>query len=1081
MLLFIGLSVPINGQFFYGTRQTYGKNRVQFTEFDWVYHRFDRYDVHFYKGNDALAAQVARMAEKQLVNMENLLDEPVDERIQILVFNNLTDLKQSNVNGNSEDDYNATGITRLSGRRLFLHFNGNYVDLERELRAAMAEIVLSKMVYGSFTQSIRNSALLNLPEWYTEGLISYVSFPRNEEIDTWTRDTYFKGKLKKMNSFMGDDARRAGHSIWNYLVEVYGRKVLKNVVYLSIVNRNIESGFLYILGKDLNSVVQDWNAYLKEKYESYIPVKELEGKPLVKAPKGYEITQMARSRNGKYLAYVCQRFSRYQVFLHDFEKGKTRTILTDGYRIAQNSDKSYPVMAWHPNGEILAMFTEKKGDSYLNFYRTDEKKWQEKTFYRFDKVLSFEYSRDGKRLAVSGIKKGQSDIFIYTVLNTKIEQLTNDTYADLNPTWIENDTRIAFASNRPNAVLAPKSKITKFPEKDLDLFVMPSRAFEDTTYIWQLTNTPLVNENNPSGYGNGYVAFTGNYNFLKSRRLIKIDSSIAFVDTATHYEYNFSEYKLDEFNRDLIKSEYNAASKQVLDLVFYKGRHNLFVHPYRDVADLERVDVPSIPNLVGKEPGDTANKNSHTSNQTLYYPGSNPNDFEIDIYDYQFEGKPKKAPKSDPELQDILPKRTVEVANEEEEELEIPPKRNAIISFYRDDFTVGFDNVFDNNQYQSYTGFVSSDLLNSGFNMNLKLGVMDLMHDYRVTAGFRSGFQPLEGTSLVPNSEFILAVSNLKERLDKHYIFSRRSKVEIFSNENYRRVITNDFNVKGSYPFNPVASLRGSVGYRIDQFVQLSRGTNSLEEPNSFKDYLVARGSFVYDNTRKLGLNQNVGLRYKVFGEYYRNLYKSETGLYTAGFDARNYTRVHRNIIWANRLAAGTSWGAEKLIYIMGGVDNDFSPTLDPTTPMADNNYIFQTLATNMRGFYQNVRNGNSFAVFNSELRVPVFSYLLNKPIRNDFIRNLMAVGFVDAGTAWNGPSPYDKENAINTRTIPFGPGNSNAKVVLDSKKDPIVVSYGVGAHFRLFGYYIRMDWAWPVEDGIVLPNEFSVSLGLDF
>lgn len=76
-------------------------------------------------------------------------------------------------------------------------------------------------------------------------------------------------------------------------------------------------------------------------------------------------------------------------------------------------------------------------------------------------------------------------------------------------------------------------------------------------------------------------------------------------------------------------------------------------------------------------------------------------------------------------------------------------------------------------------------------------------------------------------------------------------------------------------------------------------------------------------------------------------------------------------------------------------------------------NYAFQALATNMRGFKQNIRSGNSFAVINSEIRWPVFSYLLNRPIKSEFINNFQLVPFFDVGTAWIGPDPYSKRKHL--------------------------------------------------------------------
>jgi hypothetical protein len=49
-----------------------------------------------------------------------------------------------------------------------------------------------------------------------------------------------------------------------------------------------------------------------------------------------------------------------------------------------------------------------------------------------------------------------------------------------------------------------------------------------------------------------------------------------------------------------------------------------------------------------------------------------------------------------------------------------------------------------------------------------------------------------------------------------------------------------------------------------------------------------------------------------------------------------------------------------------------------------------------VRGFSQNIRNGNNFAVFNSELRLPFFRYLAGHPLASGFLNNFQVVGFAD-------------------------------------------------------------------------------------
>jgi len=1095
LVLFALLWVEASGQFYYGTRMEFGKNRVQYQPFDWTYYRLDLYDVYFYKGNDELAEMVARMAQRERASVEDFLDAPNDQRIQILVFNNLSDLKQSNLNLSDEDAYNTVGITRATGNRLFLHFNGSYSDLRTELRRGLAEMTLMNMIGGDFTQNLANSTLMNLPEWYTAGLISYMGESWNADLDNRVRDGLYTESYKKINTLTGESARIAGHSLWYYISQKYGRKVIKNIVYMSVLNRNIENGFVYILGVSLEDVMKGWQEFYRSRYRLSATTSYFEEKPIIKAPRHHRITQMALSPDGRYLAYVQQRFSRYKLFIHDLEKGKNRRILTGGYRIAQNADYSFPLLAWHPNGELLAFITEEKGFVRLNFYNREDKELKQKTLFQFDKVTHFEYAQNGRQLVLSAHKNGQSDIFIYTILNTKVEQVTKDNYDDRHPTFIMGDRRVAFSSNRTRDTLFPDEKITRFTNHQLDLFSAPAAELKDTTPLWRMTQSRGIDEGRLQHYQPGLVSFLSSRNGRNNQHLLRIDSSIAYVDTIVHYAYDFSEFQATNFDVGILAQGHHQRSGYSYDLLLLDGRYQVHRRPFTDLVSATPVDLPKRAQKpgTGLQPGnatdqpETAGNSSQVGNGApLYYPGVNTETFEVDIYDYRFESEERsKDPEEEKKelLQQIMApaEETAPLAraNPAEEELEIPNRRQYFLTFFRDNFEVGFDAIFDNNQYQQFTGFVSSDLLNAGFNANFKVGALELMKDYRIVGGIQTSFQPLAGTSLAPNAEFLIGLADYRRRLDFNHTYYRRSQVQFLNTFDWRRIISNQVMTEATWPFSPVLSVSAALGLRHDRTINLSLEPNSLNAPDRTAMRAISRLSLVYDNSRKLALNIYSGLRVKAFTEYYRNLDISPSGLHTAGFDARYYQVLHRNLIWANRVAYGLSFGPEQLIYIMGGVDNAFGPDLEPTTPIAqENNYVFQTLATNMRGFFQNVRNGNQFAVINSEIRWPFLSYLIQKPMRSDFFKNLQVVGFTDIGTAWNGPTPWSNENAINTRTVRRG---ESLEIILDTQKDPIVYGYGAGVRSRLLGYFVRLDWAWGVEDGVILPMEFYVSLSTDF
>jgi hypothetical protein len=58
---------------------------------------------------------------------------------------------------------------------------------------------------------------------------------------------------------------------------------------------------------------------------------------------------------------------------------------------------------------------------------------------------------------------------------------------------------------------------------------------------------------------------------------------------------------------------------------------------------------------------------------------------------------------------------------------------------------------------------------------------------------------------------------------------------------------------------------------------------------------------------------------------------------------------------------------------------------------------------------------------------------------------------------------------------------NGPLVIVIDKGNEPFVAGYGFGVRSRLLGYFVRLDWAWGIENHTVLPRIFYLSLSLDF
>jgi hypothetical protein len=260
----------------------------------------------------------------------------------------------------------------------------------------------------------------------------------------------------------------------------------------------------------------------------------------------------------------------------------------------------------------------------------------------------------------------------------------------------------------------------------------------------------------------------------------------------------------------------------------------------------------------------------------------------------------------------------------------------------------------------------------------------------------------------------------------------------------------------------------------------------------------------VFDNCIEKATNIRYGTRFKVFGEFFKEfptknkslsseieyplLQFNKVYMVVIGADLRHYLKVYKNIIWANRIAGGASFGTNRLIYYMGGLDNWISPTnfqkFNTTTPINYNhNYAFQTIATPVRGFLQNARNGDRYIVLNSELRIPLFATLIHTPIRSDIIRNFQVVGFFDAGTAWEGASPFSNNNPLFNEEIPnTTTGTPSVIVKVKRYRTPVIFGFGPGLRTSFLGYFMRFDTAWGYDTGEISKKPvYYFTFGLDF
>jgi hypothetical protein len=114
-----------------------------------------------------------------------------------------------------------------------------------------------------------------------------------------------------------------------------------------------------------------------------------------------------------------------------------------------------------------------------------------------------------------------------------------------------------------------------------------------------------------------------------------------------------------------------------------------------------------------------------------------------------------------------------------------------------------------------------------------------------------------------------------------------------------------------------------------------------------------------------------------------------------------------------------------------------------------------------------------------TELRVPFVQLIAGRQVRNKILNSLQFLVFGEMGTAWTGTTPYSPDNCLYTRWIQ----NGNFLIKINRQVDPWVQGFGMGLRGSLFGYFIRLDYAWGLEDLKIYKKNgmLMLSIGLDF
>ena len=1022
-----------------GLYQDYGQNSTQKKKIAYSLIQ-DQIEIIYFSEGENLARLALEKVQSYIPNFENRLNYNLSNGIRIIVFSNYDEYKKSNVNI-TNPQYYAGGYSSLNENVACIYFDGSRINFDKQIKKAVAEVLINEFIFGgNIRERIQTAALLTLPNWYYKGLVAYLAESWNIENDNFLKDFFQNKKQKYFTSLQEEDEILAGHSIWRYLEEKNGRGAVSNIVFLTRVGRNVENAFIYYTGLNINSLLNDWQDFYIEKYKS----DEL----AFKFPKGQENapenlakkkhTQFKLSNDGNKIAIVTNTLGRYQIVIYDINTKSSKVISSGGHQLLNRDiDLNYPLIAFNPLDNNLSVVLYVNDQTLLKRFNLNGKLLSSEILNEVPFVKGFSYSPDASKIIFSVIRRGQTDLLLYNTKEKSANYLSDDVFDNISPKFSKDGQYIIYASNQYKLQNIESDYLAiyriKIKEKQIDFLIGHQDEKSNCTEPIEMAENVISYLSDRNGIINNY-----------------------FYEIKTLKNFQLTNYK-----RCIIRNDLAANAPVIADLLYFNNRYRIYVGAIADDYQSEAI----------------------TNGTNTSYRKWLDNDIDSSILLLDFKKSDTLNNESTNQLDSQIHKKIYLSGFEEYEDLESSlksdkRKNDPYISIAKTHFGIEyFLQQFDKSILCNY--LFPSNVNEKIFNYpllspHLQTSISDVQKNHVITAGVRI---PLR----IKASDYYLHYANRTGRWDKDLSVFRRGRI---MDATYApiKMINSQVKFALSYPFNERSRISFSAFVRDDRVSSLAIDSVYLKQATRQDLYFANGIEYVFDNVRSNGLNIFEGLRFKVYSDNY-NRYKNYQFISNNGFDLRWYKKLHRQIYFAARLSAAASFGTQTTAYYLGGVENclvnvDSNTIFNYNIPtLIGNEYAFQTIITPARGFLRNSRAGNKYALMNLELRVPLFAYLIQKPISSEFFRSVMLIGFVDIGTAWKGKSPYSIENPFNTRIV-TAPLYTMSVV---TQRDPFLYAFGIGVRAKILGHYIKLDHGWGLLENKFQTAMTTISIGLDF
>jgi hypothetical protein len=447
--------------------QYFGRNKVQYRTFQFEVLQTEHFDVHYYPEESAAAHLVGRMAERWYARLSRFFSHDLRGRQPIILYASPAHFRQTNaIEGLIGEG--TGGVTEALKRRVVIPMGGSLADTDHVLGHELVHAFQFDITGDDPHDNIGTApGILAFPLWFVEGMAEYLSLgPVDAQTAMWLRDAAIREKLPRVRDL--DDPKyfpyRWGHAFWAYIGAKYGDRTVASLIRSAANPRFDLAGLARQLGTDPASLTAEWHDAIVRRADLVgQEIGPVESRPRRVIASEEHVSQYnvgpEISPDGREIAFFSER-NRFSIdlYLADAATGHIQrrllTSATDPH--FESLEFLNSAGTWSPDGRTLAVTALRGGRPVLVLVNPRSGGvMREIRLAGLDDAINPSYAPDGQSIVLAGNAGGLFDLYrCWPAEDGRLERLTDDAYADLQPTFTPDGRTIVFVTERFSTDLA---------------------------------------------------------------------------------------------------------------------------------------------------------------------------------------------------------------------------------------------------------------------------------------------------------------------------------------------------------------------------------------------------------------------------------------------------------------------------------------------------------------------------------------------------------------------------------------------------------------------------------------------------